>query len=101
MSRLQALLEQEDTKVFLEKNQDAILEMGQDVHEFGEIIKEYVHTNSDEFLGQNLDETYKNIRIFSEFATAQYVTELVGVNGQELIESEFNSTNSDALSEYL
>lgn len=100
MSILQSLLESEETQMFLAKNENVITEMSNDVQNFGEIIKEYVFQNPDEFLGGTLEETFKNIRIFTEAATAQYITEIVNTEGATIVENAY-SPAAGALDDYL
>ncbi|MFW5799514.1 MAG: hypothetical protein ACOCZ5_00825 [bacterium] len=101
MSTLQSLLETEEAKNFLTENQDLILEAAQSVDAFGGVIKEYVVQNPDFFIESDLETTYKNIRVFSEIATAQYLTEMVAICDQEVSSIEEAKTNYDPLGDYL
>ena len=101
MSMLQTLLENEEAKNFLVENQELILEAAEDVSSFQEILKEYVVQNPDYFMENDLDTTYKNIRIFSEVATAQYLSEIVAIHDQNITESEKAKTEYDPLGDYL
>ena len=100
MSILQTLLETEESQNFLNENQDFIMELSQEVDSFGEIIKEYIDRYPDEFLAESLDETFKNIRVFAEFATCAYINELTSIHGQAIAEQQAPAS-TDTLSEYL
>lgn len=99
MSILKTLLETEDAQNFLSEHQDLILENAEDVSQFAEILKEFVFQNPDYFLEADLDDTYKNIRIFSEFATNQYISEVVSLANKEI--SPVMTESRDVINEYL
>jgi len=99
MSQLKTLLENEETQKFLAEHQDMILEGGERVARFNEILKEFVIQNPDIFVEDSLDATYKNIRVFSEVAVAQYISEIADIYGENVQHVE--ESVSDPLSDYL
>lgn len=101
MSYLKSLMETEEMQTFLTEHQDLICEGAQEISEFSEVVKEYVRQNPSAFLEQNLNDTYKNIRIFSEVATAQYISELTAIYNQDIDKIEENSRLNDPLGDYL
>lgn len=99
MSRLKTLMENEQTQQFLTEHQDLIMEGGEQTARFNEILKEFVIQHPDVFVEDTLEDTYKNIRIFSEIATSQYIAEMVNIYGDEVQQVE--ESTSDPLSDYL
>jgi len=49
-------------------------------------LKNFTLEHPEEFLGENTEETYKNIRLFSEVATSQFMTELTHLCGSVIPE---------------
>lgn len=101
MSYIKTLMENKETQELLTEHQDLILEAGVETAKFGEVLKEYIVQNPDVFMGETLEETYKNMRIFSEVATAQFLTEMVGIYGSEVNQIEEAAATYDPLSDYL
>jgi len=50
------------------------------IKEFPKTLKSFILANPSEFIGKNLDDTRKNIRVFTEVATAQFVNRLMSQN---------------------
>ena len=101
MFMLQSLLETEESKNFLVENQDLIMEAAEDVSSFKEILKEYVEQNPDYFIESDLYTTFKNIRIFSEIATAQFLSEMVAICDRHIQSIEEQNASYDPLGDYL
>jgi len=99
MSRVQALLENEEVKTFLDGNKEAVNEAEMAIGEFPKVLKAFILEHPTEFVAENLEETRKNIRIFTEVATAQFVTEITNMYAQEaeVVEEE----TAAKLDEYL
>lgn len=76
MSHIETLLENESVKSFVELNETVIAEAEENVAQFKNDLKRFVLANPEEFLAESLNETRKNIRTFSEVATAQYMSEV-------------------------
>ena len=76
-SYVDALLESEEMQGFVEKHEALITEAAEQTREFGKFLKSFVLEHFEEFVGQNLEETYKNIRLFSEVSTMTFINEAV------------------------
>ncbi len=76
-SYIDTLLEGEDMKLFVEENEELINEAVIATHDYGKTLKAFVLENFDEFIGANLEETYKNVRLFSEVATMTFMNEAI------------------------
>lgn len=70
------------------------------INDFRHKLNHFVTSNFDTFLGESIDSTYKNIKVFSEVATSQYISEVNAVcNFLASEESELETVN-EAVSEY-
>ena len=96
--RVNALLESEGTKL-VEKHEDVIVEAMTHVNEFQKDLKAFILSNPEEFIGENTEETYKNMRVFSEVSTAQFVAEISNIYSGVL--QEQTVTEDKGLAEYL
>jgi len=83
--RVNALLETEGTAL-VEKHEGVIVEAMTLVNDFQKDLKSFVLSNPEEFIGENTEETYKNIRVFTEVGTAQYVAEISNLFGSSIQE---------------
>lgn len=86
LDRINALLESEDAQILFENNQELITEAVEVASQFNGVLKSFVLEHPQEFLAENLEETYKNIRIFSEIATAQYLYEVSNFYGSNTVD---------------
>ncbi len=84
MSKIDQLMESEEIQTVLSENVELIAEATESVHNFSKVLKAFTINNPTEFIGESLDETFKNIRVFSEVATAQYLAEVSDIAGNEL-----------------
>ena len=99
--RVNALLESEGTTL-VEKHEDVIIEAMTAVNDFQKDMKSFIINNPQEFIGENVDETYKNMRVFSEVATAQYVSEISNIYSGAVQEPVIEEGAADkGLQEYL
>jgi hypothetical protein len=88
MSQVKALFENEDVVRVLSENEELVeATMGAAV-EFKETLKNFVLANPGEFLGENIAETIKNINVFTEAATAQYIHEVTSFNSNFLVDQK-------------
>ena len=76
--RVNALLETEGSAL-VEKHEDIIVEAMTLVNDFQKDIKAFVLNNPEEFIGENTEETFKNIRVFAEVGVAQFVSEISNI----------------------
>ena len=81
---VEALLESEEMQAFVEKHENLITEAAEATREFGKFLKSFVLEHFEEFVGQNLEETYKNIRLFSEVSTMTFINEAVHMKAAEV-----------------
>lgn len=79
--RINALMESEETQKLIQENEQLITEATMSAHDFSKTLKYFVLEHPEEFLGENTEETYKNVRLFTEVATAQFMTEITSVLG--------------------
>ena len=76
MSILDAIFENEDFQNVMTENQTVLTEAEQKISDFPKVLKSFILANPNEFLAENTDQTQKNIKTFTEVATAQYIQEL-------------------------
>ncbi len=96
--KINALFENEQVKEILTHNDNLIDQAVVDVESFRDVLKNFVVNHPEDFLGETLDETYKNIRLFTEVATAQYITEIVALYEEYL---DISLTPEGVINEYL
>jgi hypothetical protein len=94
------LMESEEMNLFVENNQELIGETTQMVENFKEVMAGFVYNNPTVFVEANLEDMYKNIRIFSEVAIEQYLHEVVADNASRAVVVE-PLTPENALNDYL
>lgn len=75
MSIINAILENQENQAFFEANQEVLNEATVDAMEFNKVLKEFVLSHPAEFIGETVEETYKNILTFSTTATQQFLCE--------------------------
>lgn len=93
------LMESEEMQVFVEQNSQLIEEAVSATYDYGKTLKAFVLENFDEFVGANLEETYKNIRLFSEVATMTFINE--AVHAQAALIPDVDSVSEGGLQDYL
>jgi len=75
-------------KTFLEGNEEVIQEAEMAINDFPKVLKAFITSHPEEFIAESLEETYKNIRVFTEVAVAQYATEVTNIYGSNVVEEE-------------
>ena len=98
LDRVDALLESEGNAI-LENHEDVIVEAMTYANEFSKHLKGFILSNPAEFIGENTEDTYKNIRVFSEVATSQFINEITTLFGGMISEAE--PIAEAGISEYL
>jgi len=83
--RVNALLESEGTEL-VEKHEDVIVEAMSLINDFQKNIKAFILSNPSEFIGENTDDTYKNMRVFTEVSLSQYIAEISNLYGASIQE---------------
>lgn len=97
-----SLLESEETQKLFEGQEELLNEANEVIAGFPAVLTEVVCNHPREFLGENVDETIKNIRVFAEVATAQFVHEVTQIYADEFpVQEEVVEEEKDVLSEYL
>ena len=81
--RVNALLESEGTEL-VEKHEGVIVEAMSLVNDFQKNIKAFILSNPNEFIGENTDDTYKNMRVFTEVSLSQYIAEISNLYGASI-----------------
>ena len=95
-----ALLESEETRKLFEGKEELINEANNIISNFPEILSEIVCIYPNEFLGSNIDETVKNIRVFAEAATAQFICEITQIYA-DAFPVQIEEEKRNILSDYL
>jgi hypothetical protein len=100
MADLKEMMESEEMSLFVETNQELINETTEAVNEFKDVLVEYVTNNTSLFVEEDIQDMYKNIRLFSEVATEQFLHEIVTANSEKAQMVEV-LTPENAMNEYL
>jgi hypothetical protein len=96
--RVNALLESEGNAL-VEKHEDVLVEAMSLVNDFQKTLKAFILNNPEEFIGENTEETYKNMRVFAEVGTSQFVAEVSNLYGGTI--QEQTVTEDRGIAEYL
>jgi len=99
MSQIQALMENEEVTNFLTENVEMLNEAEAAVGQFPTVLKQFVIEHPQEFIAESLDETFKNIRVFSEVATSQFITEVTSMYGTSAVQEQ--QTTDTAMDDYV
>jgi len=76
MKCLTALFENEAIQDYVDNSEESILEATAAFHEFPEEVKAYVMENLEDFIGEDVNDTFDNIVAFTENSAFQYLHEL-------------------------
>lgn len=105
MEKLKALVESEDFQTFIGEAGDMINGITGEVYGFSKVLKAFALNHPEEFMGENVEDTRKNLRVFAEVATAQYITEVCSINGSmlaaQIAEDSKEEAGSGNLNDYL
>jgi len=74
---ISVILENESMQSYLEGCEDEILGAAAVYHTFPQDIKNHVLENLEDFIGENLEETFENIAIFTETAANCLISNMV------------------------
>jgi len=97
MSILKAIMENEDFQNHLKENENVINEAEQMVDNFSKVLKSFVIAHPNEFIAESIDQTKKNIKVFSEVATCQYMSEVSSLLSPYFVnEDEVTQEGADA-----
>ena len=98
-SYVETIMESEEMQAFVESNNDLIEEAVAATYDYGKTLKAFVLEHFDEFVGANLQETYKNIRLFSEVATMTFINE--AVHAQAALVPDADAIQEGGINDYL
>lgn len=101
MEKLAALFENEQILSLISENEEVITEASNELQAFVPVMKEFIMANPMEFIAENVEETKKNLRVFVEAATSQYMTELTEMLYANIGETAEVVQESDEISKYL
>lgn len=99
MSYIETLLENGTVQEFSSKNEHLINEAEEQTNRFRAYLKEFVFNNPEEFVAETLEETYKNMRAFSEVATAQFLAEVSSYYGEQT--QQVHAVSEGTINDYL
>jgi len=88
MSKVQALLENEEIINVLNENQVLVEAAVSELDGWYQQMTDFVLEHIEEFLDENIEETAKNVYTFSTFATSQYLSEISHRYGAQMHQSE-------------
>ena len=100
MQVLEAILENEDVKGLIAENEDLINEAQQHVVQFPQILKAFILEHPEEFIGENAEETKKNIRVFVEAATQHYLYNVCDIIAETAVQRIEESEANDPINRY-
>lgn len=83
MEKLNALMESEEMKTLIENNQELITETSEATGMFTDKLRSFVVENPEIFMDSKVEDIAKNIRIFTEVAICQFLTEATGINAKQ------------------
>ncbi len=81
---LQTLIESEEMATLMDHNQELISEINGQTEGFVDVIAEYVYRNPEVFVDSTIENIAKNIRVFSEVAMAQFLSEITAANAPRM-----------------
>jgi hypothetical protein len=88
MSKVRALLENEEVQSLLSENEEILEAASADFAGWYDTMSNFILENLEQFLDENVEETYKNVYTFSTFATSQFLAETSNIYGRELHTAE-------------
>ena len=93
-------MESEEMIRFTENNQEVINETAQATESFTVEIRDYVVKNPEIFMDSKVENIEKNIRIFTEAAVCQFLTEVTAINS---VKTKFVEpvTEENVLNDYI
>jgi hypothetical protein len=100
MSVLNTIMESEDFQNYIIENKEVFTEVDQKINDFGKVIKSFVLANPNEFMAENIDQVKKNIRVFTEIATSQYMTEVCSILSEQFSENDDLHENEQSNNDY-
>jgi len=84
MSLLNTIMESEDFQNYMKENEEIFNETEEKIDNFSRTLKSFIIANPKEFIAENVDQMKKNIRVFAEVATAQYIHEVSTMAAEQI-----------------
>lgn len=98
---INALFENEDVTSFLKDNNELVCSITESVENFAEYLKEFIAENAIEFIEPTVEDTRKNIRVFSEVAIAQFIKEQTEMEGNAAANNHIRRLTENSVDAYL
>ena len=98
---INALFENEDVTSFLKENNELVYSITESVENFAEYLKEFIAENAIEFIEPTVEDTRKNIRVFSEVAIAQFIKEQTELEGNAAANNHVRRLTENSVESYL
>lgn len=98
---INALFENEDVTSFLKENNELVYSITESVENFAEYLKEFIAENAIEFIEPTVEDTRKNIRVFSEVAIAQFIKEQTELEGNAAANNHIRRLTENSVESYL
>jgi hypothetical protein len=100
MQVLQAIMETEEVKSIITECEDLINEAEGEVLQFPEQLKQFIINNPEEFIGENAEDTKKNIAVFTETATQHYLYNVCDVISESAVSRIEEAEANDPVNRY-
>ena len=103
MSILETIFENEEFQNYMTENEAVMVEAQGLINDFPKVLKSFVLGNPKEFLAENEDQTRKNIKVFTEVATCQYIQEVSSMLAEAITVPDVKDslTENNAIASYL
>ena len=101
MKYINAIFENEDITSLIENNAELVDAISESVDIFGDYLKEFIAENAAEFIEPTVEETRKNIRVFSEVAIAQYIKEQTSMYGNDVADKHIQQLTENSVNSYI
>ena len=98
---LETIMENEQVQEMINEAEDLITEAAIEAAKFPKIVKSFILNHPEEFIGENIDDTRKNIRVFTEVATQEYFKAMSDVIAESVIEEMVDNSEEDPVERYL
>ena len=99
MTIIDTLLENEGVQNYMKRNASILEDAENKVDAFKDYLKDFIKENPDEFICDDISETYKNIRVFTEVACSQFMTEISAISAKQA--SPMHTVSEGGLGDYI
>ena len=99
---LETIMENEQIQEMINEAEDLITEAVEESVRFPKIIKSFILNHPEEFIGENIEDTKKNIRVFTEISTQEYFKAVSDIITESIISEMIEVEDSeDPIERYL